>query len=184
MWIAIAQEGLFRLKDEKWSKIQLPSTPYPIQFHNQARNYSPAFLEFPSGTLIALAQGALFVPYESEAARWLNWRDGFPMRAIRQMAALDSDRFAAISNGFNPPRWMLASLSEFLTPIPAANLEEIHALRGWVITPDERIFSLPDRDSAELSVFGKDRWRRISLPAQLKNHPMSNVVRDHPGIQF
>ncbi|MFZ4778362.1 MAG: hypothetical protein ACOYM3_23580, partial [Terrimicrobiaceae bacterium] len=95
-----------------------------------------------------------------------------------QFLSLGGDRYAALSHGGTPPRWMVADLHDHLSPRPQAEAVEILPWRGWAVDSQDRIFSLLEEKAKELSVWENGSWRKILLPAELKNDRISHVELD------
>ena len=177
-WLVVAGVGsrmrLWQLADGKWTQ-RVP----PDQFHFMQWNLpAPACLDVHSGAVLAADKGIVFVPHDGEGAKLLDWRNGWTLGGAAQFLSLGGDRFAALSHGGTPPRWVVADLRDYLAPRPQSDAEEILPWRGWTVDAQDRVFTLLHQKTPDLSVWEKGSWRKIPLPTDLKADQLSHVEFD------
>ncbi len=177
-WLVLAGSGsgteLWQFADEKWIRRPLPAPCHFLRWNRPM----PAYLDLKSGAILAAENGILFVPHNAGEAKLLDWRSGWTLTGASQFLSLGGDRFAALSRGGSPPRWLVADLQEHLTQRPQADAVEILPWRGWAVDSQDRVFSLLEEKAADLSVWENGSWRKIRLPAELKNDRLSHVELD------
>ncbi len=169
--------GLWQLADEKWTR-RLEAGQVGFSRWNKP---GPAYLEMESGALFALEEGILFVPRAGDGAKVLDWRNGWTLGAVGQFLTLGGDRFAALSRGGNPPRWVVADIRDYLEPRTLSDAAEILPWRGWAVDAQDRVFTLLEERPAALDVWENGVWRKIPFPDGLKSDRFSHVELDARG---
>jgi hypothetical protein len=169
--------GLWQLADGKWTR-RLEAGQVAFLRWNKP---GPAYAWLESGALFALEDGILFVPRDGGGTKVLDWRSGWVLGGVEQFLTLGGDRFAALSRGGNPPRWVVADLRDYLQPRPLSDTVEILPWRAWAVDGQDRVFTLLEERPAALDVWETGSWRKIPFPDGLKSDRLSHVEPDARG---
>lgn len=178
-WLVLTGSGsrkaVWKYADGDWTDL------YPdrkCSFVTWDRDKPPS-AEIASGCLLGAQEGVLFVPKGGGPPRLLDWRVGFPLTAPRQILALDGDRFAAISGGGSPPRWIMTDLITYEKKISAANgVRDIVPLAGLAVDARERVFARLSEHPDALSMWDNGTWSEIPFPEGINTSVISFLERD------
>lgn len=177
-WLVLSGAGsrmrLWELIDGKWT-CRVP--PYQFKIY---RGYplGPVYLDMKSGAVLPSENGILFIPHNGESAKLIDWRHGWTLAKAEQFLSLGGDRFAAWSNGGNPPWWAVADLNDVLAPQTQSEAVEILPWCAWTVDSRDRIFTLLKAKSTVLDIWENGSWREVPLPKELKNDMRSHVEVD------